>query len=107
MQKYLGFSYLTSISSLGVATCCILPMTMIFIGLGGSWLAIFGKIAATSFYVLAASSVILAAAWIVSLRRGSMSNLKWWLGGSTMITSLAWVIVVNETRINDFIIMQM
>jgi mercuric ion transport protein len=82
-------------------------MTMIFIGLGGSWLAIFGKIAATSFYVLAASSVILTAAWIVSIRRGSMSNLKWWLGGSTMITSLAWVIVVNETRINDFIIMQM
>lgn len=107
MQKYLSFSYLASFGALGVASCCVLPMTMMLLGLGGSWIAVFGKIAAASYYVIALSSLLVVAAWVVSYRRGSMMRLKWWLGGTTALTLLAWVIVANEARINDFLIMQM
>ena len=107
MQKYISLSYLGSMSAVGVASCCVLPMTMMLLGLGGSWLAIFGKIAAASYYVLAISSVLVAVSWIVSHRRGSIMSLKWWLVGSTVMTSLAWVIVVHEVQINEYLIRQM
>ncbi len=107
MQKYLGLSYLTSLGALGVASCCVLPMTMMLLGLGGSWVAVFGKIAAFSFYVIALSAALVAAAWVISYRRGSLGRLKWWLGGTTGLTLLAWVVVANEATINDYLIMQM
>ena len=84
-----------------------MPMTMMLLGLGGSWLAVFGKIAAASYYVLAISSVFVAVSWLVSYRRGSIKELMWWLAGSTALTALAWVVVFNEARINDYLIMQM
>lgn len=107
MQKYLSLSYLGSLSALGVASCCVLPMAMMLLGLGGSWLAIFGKIAAASFYVLAISTALVAVSWFISHRRGSIARLRWWLVGSTAMTGLAWVVVFNEVRINDYLIMQM
>ncbi|WP_377194308.1 hypothetical protein [Ruegeria meonggei] len=107
MQNYLGLSYIGSLSALGVATCCVLPMAMMLLGLGGSWLAVFGKIAAASFYVLTISTALVVVSWLISHRRGSMARLKWWLVGSTAMTGLAWAILFNEARINDYLIMQM
>ncbi|WP_281973602.1 hypothetical protein [Ruegeria faecimaris] len=107
MKKYLSLSHLGSVSALGVATCCVLPMAMMLLGLGGSWLAIFGKIAAASYYVLAISTVLVAVSWFVAHRNGTLANLKWWLVGNTATTALAWVIVFNEAQINDYLIMQM
>jgi mercuric ion transport protein len=107
VQKYLNLSYLGSLSALGVASCCVLPMTMMMMGLGGSWLVIFGKIAAASYYVLAVSSTLVAVSWVVCFQRGSLKKLKWWLAGSTALTALAWGVVFNEARINDYLIMQM
>lgn len=104
MKDYLGLSYLGSLASIGVASCCVLPMTLMLFGAGGSWLAVFGKIAAASYYVLIASTAILALAWIVSRRRRSIARLKWWLTGSTALTALAWLVAVNEARINDYLI---
>ena len=104
MKRIVGASYLGSLSAVGVATCCVMPVTMMMLGLGGSWLAVFGKIAAASFYVLGISTLILLLAWLFSYQRRSISHLKWWLAGSTALTSVAWVIVLNETRINDFLI---
>ena len=37
---------IAAVASLGVSACCVLPMVFILLGLGGSWLAVFGKIAA-------------------------------------------------------------
>ena len=104
MNKPIWASYAGSLSALGVATCCVLPMTMMLLGLSGSWLAVFGKIAAASFYVLAIATVLLIAAWVLCHRRSSLPQMKGWLLGSTVLTVLAWVIVFNEARINDFLI---
>jgi mercuric ion transport protein len=107
MQKHLGLSYLGSLSALGVASCCVLPMALMLFGLGGSSIAIFGKIAAASYYVLAASSLLIAVSLFVSFRRRSIMRLKWWLAGSTGLTVLAWAVVIHEASISNFLIMQM
>lgn len=107
MQKLLGLSYVSSISALGVAACCVLPMALMMLGLGGSWLAVFGKIAAASYSVLAVSSILVGLAWFVAVRRQSFARVKWWLSGSAAMTVLAWIVVFNETRINDYLIMRM
>ncbi|CTQ58309.1 hypothetical protein [Roseibium album] len=107
MRKHIEFSYLSSFTALGVATCCVLPMTMMLLGFGGSWLVIFGKIAAASYYVLAVATLFAALSWWLSLRQGAVSRLKWWLTGSTAVTAAAWVIVFYETQINEFLITQM
>ncbi len=104
MKKSLWASYVGSLSALGVATCCVMPMTMILLGLGGSWLSVFGKIAAASFYVLGIATVLLIAAWFQCVKQGSLNHLKGLLIGSTFLTAVAWVIVLNEARINDFLI---
>lgn len=104
MKKSIWASYVASLSGLGVATCCVMPMTMMLLGLGGSWIAVFGKIAAASFYVLAIATGLLIAAWIMCRRQGSLAQMKGWLIGSTLLTGLAWVIVFSEARINDFLI---
>lgn len=107
MQKYLSLSYLGSVSALGVASCCVLPMTMMLLGFGGSWLAVFGTIAAASYYVLAIATALVVVSWLLSCRRGSVAKLKWWLAGNTAMTGVSWAVVLNEARINDYIIMQM
>lgn len=107
MQKYLGISYLTSLSALGAASCCILPMTLMLFGFGSSWIAVFGTIAAVSYYVLAFSTAVMLGAWVVSYRRNSIPKLKWWLAGTTTMTLLSWVVIVNGAQINDFLILQM
>ena len=104
MKTYVSVSYLGSLSALGVATCCVMPMTMMLFGLGGSWLAVLGKIAASSLYILGLSTVILLAAWLVARHNGSVSRLKWWLLGSSGLTACALLVFFNEAPINDVII---
>ena len=66
MKPPVGTSFAASMASLGVATCCVLPMTMMLLGLGGSWIAVFGKISAASYYVLTISTGILVTAWYIA-----------------------------------------
>jgi mercuric ion transport protein len=96
-------AFLAALASLGVSACCVLPMVFLLFGLGGSWLAVFGKIAAASFYVLGLSSFLILVAWVLAIRRGSSRNLRRWLVASTVLLGLAWLVVFNESRINDFL----
>ena len=104
MRQLLNLSYLGSVTALGVAACCVLPMTMMLLGLGGSWLAVFGTIASVSYWVLAVSTLLVVASWLTFWRIGSLQHLKGGLVLTTALTALAWVIVFYETRINDVLI---
>ncbi|WP_208999892.1 hypothetical protein [Stappia sediminis] len=79
-------------------------MIFLLLGLGGSWLAVFGKIAAASYYVLALSTAVILLAGLVAYRRGSLTRLGLWIAGSAILTALAWLIVFNEARINDHLL---
>lgn len=107
MQKYLSLSYLGSLSALAVASCCVLPMGLMLLGFGGSGLAVFGTLAAASYPVLFLSTALAAAACGLAWHHGALMRLKWWLLGSAVLTAMSWIIVVNESRINDYLIMWM
>lgn len=104
MQKTLAASYLGSLLSVGVAACCVLPVTLMLIGVGGSWLAIFAPIASAAVYVLSASTLMLVFAWSLAYRRGVLGRLLWKLSGSTVLTGIAWGVLVFERPLNDYLI---
>jgi mercuric ion transport protein len=101
MLGALRASLVSSFAALGVATCCVMPKTMMLLGLAGDWIVIFGQIAAASTYVLAGSTVLILLAWILAVHRHAFARLKVWLKLSTGLTALAWGIFLNETQIND------
>lgn len=107
MKNALRLNYASALASVGVAACCVLPVTFILLGMGGSWLAIFGKIAAISYYVVTLSTLVIGYSYILAFRRKSLGRLKWWLFGATLLTAIAWVVVVNEGSINDYLISRM
>lgn len=93
--------FAAALVSLGVAACCVLPMVFLLLGVGGSWLAVFGQVAAASYIVLGLSSALILVAWVAAARRGSPASFRRWLIVSTMLACLAWLTVLNESRIND------
>lgn len=101
MTNQVRAAFLTALASIGVSACCVLPMVFILFGLGGSWLAVFGKIAAASYYVLGLSTLLIALAWVASLRHARPTGLRRWLAVSTILVGAAWLVVFNEGRINE------
>jgi|GEM_PF-5027241 len=75
MQTYLKLSYLGSSSALLAATCCVLPMLLMLLGIGGSGLAVFGLLAAASYPVLVLSTALLLVAGWLAHRRADRHRL--------------------------------
>ena len=96
-------AFLSSLAALGVATCCVLQIFFLLMGLGGSWLSVFGKIAALSYVVLGLSSAMIALAWITTYRTERAARLWRWQAASTVLVAVAWLVVLNESRITDAI----
>jgi len=104
MRNVLAATYIGALGAVGVAACCVLPVTMMLLGLGGSWLAIFGKIAAVGPYALGLSTLLLVGSLGVSLRRRSLFRLRWWHAGTVLATGTAWAVFLNQNFINDTLI---
>jgi hypothetical protein len=100
MNKITGFGLPLSFLALGVSACCILPMTLMLFGLGGSWLAVFGTIAGASVPILTVSAILISLGWLVAISRGVAWRQKCVLGGATFLTGLAWIVYLNEANIN-------
>lgn len=101
-----GTSHLASFGTLGVATCYVLPVSMMLFAMGGSWTAMFGKIAAASSYGFALATMAAIISWVTSYRRDEVSKLMWWLIGTTAMTVTTWIVVLNQTGISDILISQ-
>jgi hypothetical protein len=93
-----------SAAALLTAACCVLPMALVLLGLGGSWIAVFGIVAAASLHVIAIAAVLTATGWILALRRRAGRRTYAILGVGTGMTFLAWLLVLNEAAINDYLI---
>ncbi len=96
-----------SFLAVGIAACCILPMTFMLFGVGGSWLAIFGNIAGASIPVLTISAILIGIGWVLALMHGTAGQQKWILGGATVLTGVAWIVYLNQAAINTQLIEMM
>lgn len=92
------------LAAFGVSLCCVLPMLLMIAGLGGSWIAVFGTVAAAGYWIAGAALVPLAAGWVLALRRGAARSVRRRLAAGSALVVLAWMILLNETRINDALI---
>ena len=52
------------------ASCCVLPLALSLVGLGGTWLTVLGPFVVWRVPILIVAGLVLAAAWIVMVRRG-------------------------------------
>lgn len=86
------------------AACCVLPLALMLVGLGGSWIAVFGVVAAASLHIAVVAAVIVIAAWILALWRRSSRRTYAMLGTGTALTGVAWALVLNDAAINDYLI---
>lgn len=93
-----------SILTAFAAFCCVLPMVLMLLGLGGAWLAAFATIAAAGFYLGGVSLVLLVAAWVVALRRGSRRQTIAMLSVGSALIAASLLVVLSEAAINDYII---
>lgn len=96
-----------SLLALFAAVCCVLPVALMAIGLGGSWVAIFGKVAAASYWIAGVSALLIALAWAIALRANASRDTRLILGAGTVLTLLAWCLILNEKALNDFLIAMM
>lgn len=94
---------LGSIGAALTATCCVLPVALMLLGVGGSWLGVFGPLAAASIYVAAASAVIVSGAWILAVRRRVPPRTYTLLAAGSVLTMAAWAVILNEATINDYL----
>ena len=98
------FAFAAALAAAGAAACCILPMSIMLMGLAGSWLGVFGKAAAWAPHLVAAAILCTAAAWLISWQRGGLRRHAPALTGLTALNLLAWVVWAREAAINNCLI---
>ena len=92
-----------SIGAALTAACCVLPVALMLLGVGGSWLGVFGPLAAVSLYLAAASAIIVSVAWILAVRRKVPTRIYAFLATGSVLTTAAWAVILNEAAINDYL----
>lgn len=90
--------------ALGSAVCCVLPMGLMLVGLGGAWLSVFAPIAAFAVYLLSASVVLIVIAWGITLRQHAPRHVFYLLIFSSVTTALAAGIYWGQVGLNDYLI---
>ncbi|WP_206188456.1 hypothetical protein [Parasedimentitalea denitrificans] len=95
---------MSSLAAVGVASCCILPMTLMIFGVGGGWMAFFARATVWAPFFITVAAVMTTLAWGVAWRRQQLRRLIPGLALLTAMTLLAWGIWANEMAINDLLI---
>ncbi len=103
-RSFPQISFAGSFAAIIAAACCILPMGLMVVGLGGAWIGVFGKIAAWSFPIIVVSAGLLATAWIIAVRRRAARRTYVLIAGGSMLTALTWLVMIKESTINDYLI---
>lgn len=93
-----------SLAAFFAGLCCILPIAMMLLGLGGSWLAVFGNIAAISPYVAGVSVLLLISGWVIAAQNNANNQTRMILSASTVLTGIGIILILKEAAINDYLI---
>jgi len=95
---------MSTLAAIGVASCCILPMALMILGLSGSWMAFFARATVWAPLFIAIAAVMTVLSWGIAWRRQQMRQMIPVLLTLTAITLLAWGIWANEMAINNLLI---
>jgi mercuric ion transport protein len=109
VEKYAknGLARLGAVTGFGAfvtASCCALPLILMAAGAGGAVIGIVGKATVLAWPLIGVSVLLLLAGWFVALRGGAPVRVKRWLALGSILTLIAMLIVLNETRIIDYLL---
>ncbi len=87
------------------ASCCVLPLVLVNLGLGGAWITHLAFFAVAKPYFLAASFLFIAVAFALAFWGGRKPSAKTLvvLSTATGLTALAYVLPWYEGRILRFL----
>ncbi|MCY4397572.1 MAG: mercuric transporter MerT family protein [Rhodospirillaceae bacterium] len=77
---------LAALLALLSASCCVLPIALSIIGLGGAWLAVLGPFVAYRMAILVGVGLVLVWAWFRILRRRRSGSRQ---GGAVALATVA------------------
>lgn len=97
-------SLVGSVLALLGASCCVLPMAFVLLGLGGSWLAVFAPIAGLSPYLLGIAAAFVLAAWISARFQLGAPRVRWTMGASTIAAILAHAVYLYRDPLTDLLV---
>ena len=64
-----GLGVIAGLAATAAATCCVLPIALTILGLGGGWLVVLGYLTGARVYILAAAGLIFIGAVLLAWRR--------------------------------------
>lgn len=94
-----GVGLMASIAALAGASCCVLPLTLAAVGVGGAWIAQLVIFVTYQWHILAVAVALVATSWVVALVRGSTKRAKIILAISTALVVAAVIVPVYEEEI--------
>lgn len=92
----------TGAALLGVS-CCVLPIALSLVGLGGAWLSHLAIFVTVGPYLLAGASIAVAAGWWIATRRRPSQLGLAALGIATIGLTLAGLIRMYELDLNRYL----
>ncbi len=94
-----GAGLVAAIAALVGASCCVLPLMLAAVGVGGAWIAQLAIFVTYQWYILTIAVVLIANSWIVAFVRGSSKRAKIILAVSTALVAAAFVMPIYEDDI--------
>lgn len=89
----LGIAALLALLS---ASCCVLPIALSIVGLGGAWLVVLGPFVAYRTAILVAVGLVLLWAWF-RLFRGRLRGVRMWGAKAlAIVASLSFAVAVSS-----------
>lgn len=96
-----GAGLVVAVAALAGASCCVLPLMLAAVGVGGAWIAQLAIFVTYQWYILTFAIALIAISWVVALVRGSSRRAKIILAISTALVAAAVILPVYEDDITQ------
>lgn len=96
-----GAGLVITVAALAGASCCVLPLMLAAVGVGGAWIAQLAIFVTYQWYILTFAIALIAISWVVALVRGSSRRAKIILAISTALVAAAVILPVYEDDITQ------
>ena len=102
-----GAGLLAAIAALVGASCCVLPLMLAAVGVGGAWIAQLEIFVTYQWYILTTAVALSAISWIVAFVRGSSRRAKIILTVSTVLVAAAFIMPIFEDDMTEQLLKMM
>lgn len=94
-----GAGLVAAIAAFAGASCCVLPLLLASVGVGGAWIAQLSIFVTYRWYILTFALMLIAASWLVALFRGSSTRARFILAIATALVIAALLMPTYEDDI--------